>query len=88
MFVAVICLFFLFLMVFLSIYYGNKGNATQTFQKFQLKKDIPYFRDIPFDNLEEAFFTGALFGIIENASDFIGAVILKWLNEKKIAIVK
>lgn len=51
-------------------------------------KEAPYFRDIPFDNIDEAFWVGNALGIVENATDFIGAMILKWIQEDKIDIIE
>lgn len=51
-------------------------------------KDIPYFRDFPFETLEEAFYFGSMYGIVENSCDYIGALLLMWLKEGKINIIK
>ena len=47
-----------------------------------------YFRDIPFDNLGEAFWVGSKTGLVNNPTDFIGAMILKWIMEDKIDVIK
>ena len=50
--------------------------------------DIDYFRGIPFDNLEEAYWVAKEFGLIEEKSDLIGSFILQWVYEDKVRFLK
>ena len=84
-FIFLLVVFFLFSFLF-SYSQTSKMKKVQIF-KLDPKK-IAYSRMIPNCSLEEAFFISSIFGISENASDFVGAVILKWIKEKKIKIVK
>lgn len=84
-------LFFLivFLITFSFIYYKQKKNHS-TFQKKTIENNTKtpfYFRDIPFENIEVAFWVGTYYGIIENISDFIGAMLLKWIKEDKLDVI-
>ena len=51
-------------------------------------KPIKYFRDIPFDNLEDAYWAGIHFGLIPNKSTLIGCYLLKWVYEDKVKFIK
>lgn len=47
------------------------------------------FRDIPCDkDIFKAFFLAEIYGLNNKKEDLLGAVLLKWLKEKQIAIVK
>ena len=52
-------------------------------------KDAEYYRDIPCDkNVFRAFYLAKVYKLIRRKSDFMGAILLKWLKEKKIYIEK
>lgn len=52
-----------------------------------IPKDVPYFRDIPCNkDLFRAYYISYLYGIINNKTDILGAIILKWLKDSKIRI--
>lgn len=52
-------------------------------------KDAPYYRDIPCDkNIFKMFYVAHTTGLMKRKTDVMGAVILKWLKEKKISIRK
>ena len=54
-----------------------------------IDKKVPMFRDIPCDkNIFKAYFLSCLYHINSKDSDFLGAVLLKWLKEGKIEITK
>lgn len=56
--------------------------------EFIIPKNVPYFRDIPFDkNILKSYFIGYEEGIMKQ-SNIMGAILLKWLKEGKITIVK
>ena len=78
----------LFVIVFIIVYTSSKNEEkNKGYNILSINQDVPYYRDIP-TSLEDAFFVGSLFGLADNISDFIGAMILKWLKEKKIKLVK
>ena len=78
----------LFVIVFIIVYTSSKNEEkNRGYNILSINQDVPYYRDVP-NSLEDAFFVGSLFGLADNISDFIGAMILKWLKEKKIKLVK
>ena len=53
----------------------------------KIPKDVPYFRDIPFDiNLIEANYIAFNYKISKKDSNIIGAILLKWLKDDIIKI--
>ena len=65
-------------------------KTTNNYDKteFIIPKNVPYFRDIPFDkNILKSYFIGYEEGIMKQ-SNIMGAILLKWLKEEKITIVK
>jgi len=51
--------------------------------------DVNYFRDIPCKkDIFRAYFVASLYYIIENKEDLLGAVLLKWIEEGKVEIIK
>ena len=55
----------------------------------KLIKEAPYYRDIPCDkNIFKMFYVAHTTGLMKRKTDVMGAVILKWLKEKKISIRK
>lgn len=57
--------------------------------KKKLPADIPYFRDIPGKKeLFRNYYISNLYGIILQKSDFLGAVLLKWMKEGSVTIEK
>lgn len=71
---------------------NNKvGNKVLDFGKDgkKLPKDIPNYRDIPFDkDIFRTFWVAESYKLNKNKTDFLGAILLKWLKEKKITINK
>ena len=60
------------------------GSAGKT-----LPKDIPNFRDIPFNkDIFRTFWIAESYKLNKKKTDFLGAILLKWLKEKKITINK
>lgn len=73
----------------------NTGNrvGTKTFnfgpQGKVLPKDIPNYRDIPFNkDIYRTFWIAEGYKLNKNKTDFLGAILLKWLKEQKITIKK
>lgn len=73
----------------------NAGNrvGTKTFnfgpQGKVLPKDIPNYRDIPFNkDIYRTFWIAEGYKLNKNKTDFLGAILLKWLKEQKITIKK
>lgn len=70
---------------------GMVGNRKMNFEKDakKLPKDIPNYRDIPFDkNIYRAYWVAVTYNLIKKQTDFLGAIILKWVKEQKIGIKK
>lgn len=54
-----------------------------------IPKDIPNIREVPFNNdIYEAYWVASAYNLSKNKSDFLGAILLKWLKENKISIKK
>ncbi len=48
-------------------------------------KDVPYFRDIPCEkNTFKAYWVAGQYKLIKNKTDFLGAILLKWLKDDVI----
>lgn len=62
----------------------NRLKLFDDYNKLEIPQDIPYCREIPFQNIEEAYFLGYFYGLIQNPSDLIGAMLLKWVKEEKV----
>jgi len=55
----------------------------------KIKKDVPYIRDVPFkDNLMKAYWLAKQYNLMKKDTDFFGVMLLKWLKEKQIEIIK
>lgn len=71
---------------------ANKiGSYQLTFNKGErdVSKDVPNFRDIPFgSDVYLAYWIAVTYRLIKQQTDFLGAIILKWLKEGKISIRK
>lgn len=71
---------------------ANKiGSYQLTFNKKErdVSKDVPNFRDIPFgSDIYRAYWIAITYRLIKQQTDFLGAIILKWLKEGKISIQK
>lgn len=89
------------IIVWASVIFGiskaakNAGNkvGTKTFnfgpQGKSLPKDIPNYRDIPFNkDIYRTFWIAESYKLNKNKTDFLGAILLKWLKEQKITIKK
>jgi len=48
-------------------------------------KDAPYFRDIPCNkDIFKAYWIACQYGLVKKNTDFLGAILLKWLKNKNI----
>ena len=86
-FVAFLVIFTVFMIM--RYIFKSKVNFKMTIHQRKKIKDqdeVPYFRDITCDSIEEAFWIGTYYGIITNISDFIGAMLLKWIKEDHLDV--
>ena len=61
--------------------FGTTGN--------KVPKDTPMFRDIPCRcDIFRAYFIAEKYKLMKKKTDFLGAVLLKWLKENKVSIQK
>lgn len=82
-----ICFVVLFLFIFVLVLISHHGTNRKLQKKQIMAPDsVPYFRDITCDTIEEAFWIGTYYGIITNISDFIGAMLLKWIKEDHLDV--
>lgn len=64
-----------------SLKFGVNGKV--------LPNNIPYIRDIPFNNdIYRTFWIAINYNINNRPTDFLGAILLKWSMENKIRIIK
>ena len=77
-----------FIIIFIIVFTleKNKFRLIDGYNKLKLPDDLSYCRDIPLLSLEEAYFLGYLYGLVNNPSDLVGAMILKWIKEDKIVL--
>ena len=55
----------------------------------KLPNEVEYFREIPCDkDIFKAYFISKKYNLMRTISDFLGVILLKWLIEKKVEIVK
>ena len=82
--ILLFCLpFIIAVLIARSSKYGYKDNKTIT------KKNTPYFRDIPCN--KDIYYANALAqlnGFTKSASNILGAILLKWVKEDKIKVIK
>jgi uncharacterized membrane protein YgcG len=64
-----------------SLDFGKKGK--------KFSKDTPAFREIPCKkNIFDGYFISLAFNLTKRKTDFLGAILLKWIKEDKIATKK
>ena len=62
-----------------EIDFGKEGR--------KINKDTPMFRDIPCNkDIFMAYWIAHSYNLMKNKTDFLGAILLKWLKEKKVTI--
>lgn len=55
----------------------------------KIPKDVPLYRDLPCNkDIFSAYWVAANYNLMKNKTDFLGAVLLKWLKEGHITIKK
>lgn len=65
--------------------YGTKKLKFNKGMKRIKMKEINYFRDIPCDkDIFKAYWVACQYGLVEKKTDFLGAILLKWLKNKNI----
>lgn len=65
--------------------YGTKKLKFNKGMKKIKMKEINYFRDIPCDkDLFKGYWVACQYGLVEKKTDFLGAILLKWLKNKNI----
>ena len=82
-----------FLLVFFALFalIAKAGNSQLNFGKTgnKVPKDAPMFRDIPCKgDIFRGYFIAKNYNLMKKKTDFLGAVLLKWLKEGKIKIEK
>ena len=92
-FIMVISFLICFLIPFIAVLYSiaSAGNKQLNFGKTgnKVPNNVPYYRDIPFNgDLLRAYFIAYNYNLMKKKTDFLGAMLLKWLSEDKIAIRK
>ena len=79
-------MFFMFFM-FLKKLPNSQNKFDYGVEGIKIPKDVPYFRDIPCKkDIFRAYYVGHKYNIIENKTDVLGAIILKWLKDDMIRI--
>ena len=84
-----IFIFLLFLVIIANFFknYGNKCSFGKTGNK--VRKDVPYFRDIPCDkDVFYAYWVAYNYNLIDKKEDFFGAVLLKWIYKGNVKLKK
>jgi len=52
------------------------------------KSQVEYYRDIPCNkDLFKSYYLAYQYGLIKNETDLLGAIILKWIKEKKASVI-
>lgn len=65
--------------------YGTKKLKFSKGMKKIKVKEINYFRDIPCNkDIFKAYWVACQYGLVEKKTDFLGAILLKWLKNKNI----
>lgn len=77
--IAIIC-------IAVAANYTDFGTKKIKIKKEDKKfKDVPYFRDLPCDkDIFKAYWVAGQYKLIKNKTDFLGAILLKWLKNKNI----
>lgn len=76
--------------VYKSVTSNMYGTKRLKFNKNSRKfKDVGYFRDIPCNkDIFKAYYISCHYGLVKNQTDFLGAILLKWLKGKNIENIK
>ena len=74
-----------------EIYLDNRfGGFKYVYNKYKKKlpKDINTVRDIPFTDIYNVYLYSTVYSISNKKTNLLGAIVLKWIKEDKISIVK
>ncbi len=79
-----------FMTTIVMFFFKNvRKNSVNYTKKSINKKEVQYFRDIPCQkDLFKAYFLSDMYNLNRKKEDLLGAIILKWLKDKKVRIVK
>ncbi len=68
--------------------YGTKKlKFSKEGRKLPKERDINMFRDLPCGkDIKRAYWLACQYGLIKKKTDFLGAVLLKWIKEKKVTV--
>lgn len=84
--------FFIFFIVIIVLAIANGSNTGKfSFGETgnKVPNDVPLFRDIPCKgDVFRAYFIAKNYNLMKKKTDFLGALLLKWLKESKIQIKK
>ena len=90
-FPVIMALFQFFFWIFIVILLGKKTSGLKSnYNKKSIdSKNLNYFRDIPCDkDLFKAYFLSEVYNLNRKKEDLLGAIILKWLKDGKVKIIK
>ena len=79
----------IFILPIFALY--DSSVKSRVIKSFKLRRtdEINYYRDIPCKkDLFKAYAIGYSYGLVKKKTDLLGAVILKWVKEKKVRIEK
>ena len=83
------------LFILLTAHAAKKGAQAGTYNLDfgkngkKIPKDTPMFRDLPCNkNVFRAYWVAANYNLMKKQTDFLGAVLLKWLKQGAIAVKK
>lgn len=87
-------IFLIFIIVFTVVGVAKAKNKIGSYRYDfgkngrKLPKEVNKIRDIPFKNIYKVYLYSTVYGLNKKRTDLLGAVLLKWLKEKKISITK
>lgn len=80
---------FIIIAVFFSVISATNNRRNNYKNTTLNKKEINTFRDIPCSkNIFDAFFLSQIFNLNKKKEDLLGAVLLKWIKDKYVTIIK
>lgn len=81
--------FWLIILLLVIVCVMNKNIKEHKVIKGKIKESqVLYYRDIPCEkDLFKIYYIAYQYGIIKNESDLLGALILKWIKEKKVTLL-
>ena len=68
--------------------YGTKKlKFSKEGRKLPKNNDLNMFRDLPCGkDIKRAYWLAAQYGLVKKKTDFLGAMLLKWIKEKKVTV--